>query len=163
MTADAIGANKAAEIIEKENKIILNKLAPFEKIVQHLAAIGFSSIDDYVEISEGGEITALSFDAIRARKKGKIKILAIKKIKEKTTIAESKDGETIYKNSQVEYELYDKPGALQYLMKLRGDEPAAKTEVSYTDQIQYTKEEKEILKTLAIEQAKKELKALRGQ
>jgi hypothetical protein len=123
MTADAIGGNLAADIIEKENKAILNKLAPFKKIVEHLSAIGFSSIDNYMSVAEGGEITAIPFDTIKKKK-----LLAIKKVKEKTTIAESKDGETIYKNSQVEYELYDKQSALQYLMKLRGDEPAEKHE-----------------------------------
>jgi hypothetical protein len=123
MTADAEGANLAADIIEKENKAILNKLAPFKKIVEHLSAIGFSSIDNYMSVAEGGEITAIPFETIKKKK-----LLAIKKVKEKTTIAESKDGETIYKNSQVEYELYDKQSALQYLMKLRGDEPAEKHE-----------------------------------
>lgn len=123
MTADAIGGNLAADIIEKENKAILNKLAPFKKIIEHLSAIGFSSIDNYMSVAEGGEITAIPFDTIKKKK-----LLAIKKVKEKTTIAESKDGETIYKNSQVEYELYDKQSALQYLMKLRGDEPAEKHE-----------------------------------
>lgn len=125
MTANAEGAILAAEIIEKENKAILNNLAPFKKIVEHLAAIGFSSIDDYLFVSEGGEITAIGFDSIKKKK-----LLAIKKVKEKTTIAESKDGETIYKNTQIEYELYDKPGSLQYLMKLRGDEPAEKREIT---------------------------------
>ncbi len=124
MTANAEGAILAAEIIEKENKEILNKLAPFKKIVEHLAAIGFSSIDDYMSVAEGGEIQAIPFDSIKKKK-----LLAIKKVKEKTTISESKDGETIYKNSQIEYELYDKPDSLQYLMKLRGDEPAEKQEL----------------------------------
>jgi len=155
MTADAIGGNLAADIIEKENKAILNKLAPFKKIIEHLSAIGFSSIDNYMSVAEGGEITAIPFDTIKKKK-----LLAIKKVKEKTTIAESKDGETIYKNSQIEYELYDKQSTLQYLMKLRGDEPAEKQEMTNTDQIQYTPEEKVILKRVAIEQAKKELKKL---
>jgi hypothetical protein len=108
-----------------------------------------------MSVAEGGEITAIPFDTIQKKK-----LLAIKKVKEKTTIAESKDGETIYKNSQIEYELYDKQSTLQYLMKLRGDEPAEKQEMTNTDQIQYTPEEKVILKRVAIEQAKKELKKL---
>jgi hypothetical protein len=117
------GAEESVDKIQKENKAILNKLAPFKKIVEHLAAIGFSSIDDYMSVTEGGEITAIAFDDIKKKK-----LLAIKKVKEKTTISESKDGEVIYKNSQIEYELYDKPGSLQYLIKLRGDEPAEKHE-----------------------------------
>ena len=116
-------AGQAAEEVRKDHNAILNKLAPFKKIIEHLSAIGFSSIDNYMSVAEGGEITAIPFDTIKKKK-----LLAIKKVKEKTTIAESKDGETIYKNSQVEYELYDKQSALQYLMKLRGDEPAEKHE-----------------------------------
>ena len=116
-------AGQAAEEVRKDHNAILDKLAPFKKIVEHLAAIGFSSIEDYMSVAEGGEISAIPFDTIKKKK-----LLAIKKVKEKTTIAESKDGETIYKNSQIEYELYDKPAALEYLMKLRGDEPAQKME-----------------------------------
>jgi len=130
MTADAIGANLAADILEKEHKTILDKFAPFKKIVEHLAAIGFSSIDDYMSVAEGGEISAIAFGKIKKKK-----LLAIKKVKEKTTISESKDGEVIYKNSQIEYELYDKPGALQYLMKLRGDEPAEKLDMTINDKL----------------------------
>jgi len=158
MTAEAEGAIQAADIIEKENKAILNKLAPFKKIVEHLAAIGFSSIDDYMSVTEGGEISAIAFDTIKKKK-----LLAIKKVKEKTTISESKDGEIIYKNSQIEYELYDKPSTLQYLMKLRGDEPALKNEITYPEQMQYTTEERKMLKDIAILQAKEDLKRLRGE
>jgi hypothetical protein len=125
MTADAEGANLAAEIIAKENQAILNKLAPFKKIAEHLSTVAFSSIDDYMSVAEGGEISAIPFDSIKKKK-----LRAIKKVKENTKITESDDGTRIYKDSRIEYELYDKLDALKYLVKLRRDEPAEKQEHS---------------------------------
>lgn len=97
----------------------------FVKLINEFKSIAFSNIKDYVTVAEGGELQAIALDTIPTRK-----LKAVKKIKEKTNIAESKDGETIFKRSTVEYELYDKMDALKYLCKLRGDEPAAKTELT---------------------------------
>ncbi|MDD5244080.1 MAG: terminase small subunit [Syntrophorhabdaceae bacterium] len=126
------------------------------KIIKEFAAIAFSNIKDYVSISEGGEVQAICLDKISKRKSA-----AVKKVKEHTTIKESSDGTSIFKDSRIEYELYDKMDALKYLCKLRGDEPAQKQEITYPDQIHYTPEERAMLKELAIEQAKKELAELR--
>jgi hypothetical protein len=148
-------ASEAAESVRKDHDAILDKIAPFEKLAKELALIAFSDIQHYMTVAEGGEVQAIPLDSIKGKK-----TRAIKRIKEKTTIAESKDGETIYKNSQLEYELYDKPAALWRLIELRGDKPAEKQEISYTDHIQYSPEEKAMFKTVAVEQAKKELKKL---
>ena len=158
MTADAIGGNLAADIIEKENKAILNKLAPFKKIIEHLSAIGFSSIDDYMSVADGGEITAIPFDNIVKKK-----LRAIESVEENTKITESDDGSHIYKDSKIKYKLYNKLDAIKYLVKLRGDEPAEKHEIICPEQMQYTTEERKMLKDIAILQAKEELKRLRGE
>ncbi len=49
---------------------------------------------------------------------------AIRKIKETTKITESKDGSQVFKESHVEYELYDAKGAQEFLMEMRGMRPA---------------------------------------
>jgi hypothetical protein len=118
-------ASEAAESVRKDHDAILDKIAPFEKLAKELALIAFSDIQNYMTVAEGGEVQAIPLDSIKGKKSR-----AIKRIKEKTTIAESKDGETIYKNSQIEYELYDKPTALWRLIELRGDKPAEKQEIS---------------------------------
>lgn len=116
-------AAEAAESVRKEHDAILDNLAPFKKIAQHLSSIAFSSIDDYMSVAEGGEIQAIPFDNIKKKK-----LTAIRKVKEQTKITESDDGTRLYKDSRIEYELYDKLDALKYLVKLRGDEPAEKLE-----------------------------------
>lgn len=73
------------------------------KIAKELALIGFSDISDYLTVDEGGAIQVFPLETL---KKNKSK--AIKKIREKTTITESKDGSVIYKTSTVEFELHDK-------------------------------------------------------
>ena len=99
--------------------------AHFKKIARELCTIAFSDIRDYIKIAEGGEIQAIPLDQIVRRKSR-----AIKKIKEHTQIKESNDGTSIFKDSRIEYELYDKLDALKYLCKLRGDEPAQRQEHS---------------------------------
>jgi len=91
----------------------------FPKIAAELSAMAFSNIEDYVTVAEGGEVQAIPLDEIDSKK-----LKAVKKIKEKTNIAESKDGETVFKTSQLEYELYDKADVLKYCVKLLGEEPA---------------------------------------
>lgn len=91
----------------------------FNKIAKELSAMAFSCIDDYVEVNEGGEVQAIPLDLIDPKK-----LKAVKKIREKTNIAESKDGETVFKRSELEYELYDKADVLKYCVKLLGEEPA---------------------------------------
>ena len=91
-----------------ENRVGINK----EKILRELALIGFSSMDDYVDIDENGIVIAKCFDQMQA---GAVR--AIKKIREKRVIRTEKgtkdkpDGEEIL-DSTFEFELYDKPMAL---------------------------------------------------
>lgn len=95
----------------------------FAKIAKELCLIAFSDIKNHVTINEGGAMEALPLSTMG--KKSRV----VKKVKEKCSISESEDGKTIFKNSKVEYELYDKMEALKYLCKLRGDE-IEKKEVS---------------------------------
>jgi phage terminase small subunit len=101
---------EAIEAAERrfENKIFVSK----ERIMKELALIGFSSIDEHIDIEDGGLVVAKTFEEMPA---GAVR--AIKKIKEKRTIrtvkgtADKPDGEEIL-DSTFEYELYDKPQAL---------------------------------------------------
>lgn len=115
----AVGEAAAKTIAQKRIDQLKKAGVTFPKIAAELSAMAFSNIEDYVTVAEGGEVQAISLDEV-----GTKKLKAVKKIKEKTTISESKDGETLYKNSQLEYELYDKAAVLQYCVKLLGEEPA---------------------------------------
>ena len=97
--------------------------ARFKRLVQEEVAIALSNIQDFVEVAEGGELSFIPFSEIPKKK-----LKAIKKIKETTRITESKDGQQLFKESKVELELWDKPGMLANLHKLRGDYPADKHE-----------------------------------
>jgi hypothetical protein len=77
-----------------------------------------------VKVAEGGEIQGIAFDTIPKKK-----LKAVKKIEEHTRITESADGEKIWKDSRLKYELYDKVDVLKYLVKLLGEEPADKHEL----------------------------------
>jgi hypothetical protein len=112
-TAKAVGQ----EIVSWRTLAIEKAGGTFVKIARELCSIAFSDIADYVTVAEGGELYAIPLQSIKAKKRR-----AIKKIKENTKITESKDGEKIWKDSHVEYELYDKMDALKYLCKLRGEE-----------------------------------------
>jgi len=91
-----------------ENRIGISK----EKILKELALIGFSSMDEYVEIDDNGIVVAKVFTQMPS---GAVR--AIKKIKEKRVIRTEKgtkdnpDGDEIL-DSTFEFELYDKPNAL---------------------------------------------------
>ena len=97
--------------------------AKFPRLIKELAAIAFSDIADYVDVSDDGSLTAISTASIKPAKRK-----AIKKIKEHTRITESADGEKIWKDSRIEYELHDKLSAITTLLKLRNDFPAEKIE-----------------------------------
>ena len=85
----------------------------FDKIARELAIMSYSDIADYITVSEGGAIEAIPLDALL-----KNKSRAVKKIKEKTIIKESADGSTIFKESTLEYELYDKQKAVEFSASL---------------------------------------------
>lgn len=76
------------------------------KIARELAIIGFSDPADIVDVAEGGELQFKKFDEMGKKRR------AIRKIREKTVITESKDGEQLYKTSTVEFDLHDKLDAL---------------------------------------------------
>jgi phage terminase small subunit len=87
-----------------ENRINISK----DKILKELAVIGFSNIDEYLDIDGGGFIKAKSFDEMPA---GASK--AIKKVEEKRTIRQTQDdSEDIIMDSTFKFELYDKLQAL---------------------------------------------------
>lgn len=80
-----------------------NGITP-QRILEELAMLGFSRIDDYVEIEEGGAIKIKRFDQIDSDKIG-----AIRKIKEDRVIHERADGsETVVVHDKLSFELHDK-------------------------------------------------------
>lgn len=120
---DSIEAGKS---LQSDRLKILEKAGiSYEKIIKEFKATGFANIKDYFDVAEGGELSFKPFDTL-----SRSKASAIKKIKEKTVITESKDGEKIYKTSTVEIELWDKHAALWRLIELRGDKPADKQEIT---------------------------------
>jgi hypothetical protein len=95
-----------------------------ETIAEELALIAFSDMADYVSIDDGGALQAIPFEEM---KKGKSRV--VKKVREKTTITENKDGSHIFKNSQVEYELHDKLGAIRDVIGVLGLKAPEKLEI----------------------------------
>lgn len=127
----------------------------FPKIARELCGIAFSDISDYLTVAEGGEIQAIPLENISPKKRK-----ALKKIREKTVISESKDGEKIYKDSRVEFELYDKLDALKYLCRLRGDEVQKVDVMGGLVVYKPTEDEVLELREIAIERARKAIEAL---
>lgn len=95
-----------------------------EAIFKELALMGLSDIADYLTIDEGGALQAKTFEEME---KGKSR--AVKKVREKTTITENKDGSHIFKNSQVEYELHDKIEPLKIAIAIKGLNAPSKVEI----------------------------------
>lgn len=127
MTPEAIAAREAgADVAHMRAEAFKSLRVDFKKILKEYIAIGFSNIADFVTVADGGELQMISLNRIPKKKLG-----AVKKIKEKTTIVESKDGEQISKHSTVEYELWDKEHVLDRLTKLGGWEPAEKHDVKH--------------------------------
>ena len=80
-----------------------NGITP-QRILEELAMLGFSRIDDYVEIEEGGAIRIKRFNEIPDDKIG-----AIRKIKDDRIIHEKADGsETVIVHDKLSFELHDK-------------------------------------------------------
>jgi len=84
------------------------------KIIHEIKEIALSDLKNHLTIDEGGAVIAKPLTEIGKRSR------AIKKIKEKCVISESKDGDVLYKTSTVEYELHDKLDALDQAMTLLG-------------------------------------------
>ncbi|OPY06093.1 MAG: hypothetical protein A4E61_00076 [Syntrophorhabdus sp. PtaB.Bin184] len=123
----AIGEAVAESIVAKRLAEMEKAGAKLPRLIKELAAIAFSDIADYVDVSDDGSLTAIPTASIKPAKRK-----AIKKIKEHTRITESADGEKIWKDSRIEYELYDKLSAITTLLKLRNDFPAEKQEITGT-------------------------------
>ncbi len=98
-----------------------------KKIAIHFSSIAFSDIANYVHIDEGGAIHAIPLKQISKQKR-----FAIKKVKNHATIKETKEGDQVWKDSRIEYELYDKLEALKYISKVMGLEPAERQNHSVT-------------------------------
>jgi hypothetical protein len=128
MTEEARAGLESRDELFSECRVAIEAAGgTLKKIAKELVTIAFSNIQDYIKVAEGGEVQAISFDVVK-----KSKAKAIKKIRETTKISESKDGETTFKDSKLEFELYDKLDALKYLCKLRGDEPTIANKHEHT-------------------------------
>jgi len=101
-----------------------------DSIAKELALIGFSDIANHLTISDDGSMQMLSVDEMGKHSK------AVKKVKEKTVITESKDGNELYKTSQVEYELHDKLGALEKAICIMGMKAPEKLNVNHNVSIE---------------------------
>ena len=121
MQTDQELSKKAAEIAISETRRDMEK-AGFSilKLAKELKIIAFSDIADHCTIDEGGALQMKSLQEIGKKSK------AIKKVKENTKITESKDGERLFKDSRVEYELYDKLDAIKLAASLMGMEAPQK-------------------------------------
>ncbi len=82
-----------------------------DRILAEQMALAFSNADDYLEVEEGGESRAKAFHSLTRKQKA-----AVKKIREKRIIKENSDG-SVFVDSTMEYELYDKQKALDVLGK----------------------------------------------
>jgi phage terminase small subunit len=105
-------ADVQAAIEAEEHKLETKVGVTKQRVIKELSLIGFSSIDEHLDIDSGGTIRAKSFDEMPP---GAVR--AIKKIKEKRTIkavqgTKDKPSEDVVLESQFEFELYDKPQAL---------------------------------------------------
>lgn len=98
-----------------------------DKLIQEYATIAFSDIKNYVQVDEGGSLQAIPLENIKPKKATK----AVKKIKETTRITEKDDGSILFKESKIEYELYDKLNALDKLIELGDFEPAQRQETMH--------------------------------
>lgn len=84
------------------------------KIIKEIKDIALSDLKHHITVDEGGAVTAKPLSEMGRRSR------AVKKVKEKCVITESKDGEKIYKESTIEYELYNKLEALDMAMTIHG-------------------------------------------
>ena len=116
--AKVFAMTPTARLFAKAGKHSITRLA------KEYELLGYSDVADYVTITEGGEI---QFNPLDTLPKGKSR--AIKKIREKTTITESKDGQTLTKYSTIEFELHSKTDALHEIVDIMSIKPAAKLDI----------------------------------
>lgn len=117
------------EVMSETQKAFVKAGFTAERMAKEYAIMGFSDPADHSEIAEGGELRFKTFEEQGEKRR------AIKKIKEKTTIAESKDGNIIYKTSIVDYELHDKKGTLDTVVGIMGMKAPDKIEMNHQGNI----------------------------
>ena len=102
----------------------------FQKIAEELKIIAFSDIVNYLHVNESGSTKARSLDTLMPKASSR----AIKKIREKRRIMETKGGEgEIILEDTFEFELYDKLDALKFLAGAIGITTTQKHEVTGKD------------------------------
>lgn len=108
-----IGKKHRDELMAKTAETYQKQLAQngvtLPKIIKEYAVIAFSDIQNHITIDESGAIQAQPLEAMGKHSR------CVRKVKEHTTIKESADGSAVFKDSRVEYELYDKLKALDAL------------------------------------------------
>ena len=113
-------------------------------VINEFATIAFSDIKNYLEIADGGEITAKTFTDMKGASR------AIQSVKERRVIRESKDGsEDQIIDSTFEFKLWDKNKALDGLARhhsLFNDK--LKVEVSGLESMSEKELEDELEKTM---------------
>jgi len=112
--------DKRAERIEKSG----------DDVVRLLWKMAELDLANYITVAEGGEVQAIAFDQLP---EGASKLIS--KIKEKRTITESKDGERLFEQNNLEYELPEKTKCLEMLGRHYGlfkDTDAGKNNVPVT-------------------------------
>jgi phage terminase small subunit len=107
--------NLSKLIIQQQIQIELKKRnARIEKsgddVVRILWKMAELDLADYITVAEGGEVQAIAFDRLP---EGASKLIS--KIKERRTITESKDGERLFEENNLEYELPEKTKCLEML------------------------------------------------
>jgi len=117
-TAKEIGCNLLTKVNVQERVQELNSKRWNEAelqgkdVINEYATIAFSDIKNYLEIAEGGEITAKTFTDMKGASR------AIKSVKEKRVIRESSDGsDSQIIDSTFEFQLWDKNKALDGLAR----------------------------------------------
>lgn len=107
-------SEEAANIAISKTAAALDRAGITEsKIIQEFKIIAFSDLKNHVEVDEGGAMRAIPLDRMGSKSR------AVRKIREKSTITESRDGKALSKYSTIEYELYDKLAALELLAAFR--------------------------------------------
>ena len=108
-------SEEAADIAISKTAAALDRSGITElKIIKEFKILAFSDLKNHVIVGEDGAMVAIPLSDMGKHSR------AVKKIREKSTITESKDGATLNKISTVEYELYDKIAALETLASMRG-------------------------------------------
>lgn len=86
-----------------------------ERVLAEMAAIAFSDVRDHLDIADGGAVSMKPISELPS-----MASKAIKGVKERSVITESKDGTVLNKTSQVEYLMHDKVKTLEMLAKHTG-------------------------------------------